>query len=133
MKVRFLKHWLAMSEDERKALIKDQKQYQQACDDVQAIYASNSDPEKIALEILKQAGDKMESAGEYIKMRMKVLPIAGEKYEELAVAALERDSERDNKVEVAANLMRRLLKSGGQATAFKAKAKEIFKYAKCFE
>jgi hypothetical protein len=55
----------------------------------------------------------MESAGEYIKMRMKVLPKDGEKYEELAVAALEKDGERDNKVEVAANLLRRLVKSGG--------------------
>ena len=122
-----------MNEDQRKALIKDQKQYQQACDDVQAIYAGNHDLEKIAQELLKEAGTKIESAAEYIKMRMKVLPKDGEKYEELAVAALEKDSERDNKVEVAANLLRRLVKSGAQAAAFKAKAIEIFKYAKYFE
>ena len=74
----------------------------------------------------------MEHANEYIKLRMKVAK-AGDKFEELALKALEADPHRASKEKVAENLLKRLIKSGSEAKAFKAKAKEYFKYATAFE
>jgi hypothetical protein len=76
--------------------------------------------EKIAEEF--KASIHLESANEYIKFRMKVLKKDGEKLEDVAVQALAGDSDRANKVGVAENLLRRVIKSGSNGDAFKAKA-----------
>jgi hypothetical protein len=49
-----------------------------------------------------------------------------DKFDEIAIKALEADSQRGNKVRAVENLLKRLLKSGSDGKAFKAKAKEHF-------
>ena len=54
------------------------------------------------------------------------------KFEEIAIAALENDSNKGEKVKKAENLLRRVVKSGADGAAFKAKAKGFYKYATAF-
>jgi len=49
------------------------------------------------------------------------------------VKALVNDESRIEKIPVAENLLRRIIKSGGSGEQFKAKAHEYFKLAKAFE
>jgi hypothetical protein len=66
---------------------------------------------------------------------MKVVANAAEsaaKFQEIAVAALENDANKAEKVKKAENLMRRVVKSGSDGAAFKAKAREVYKYATAF-
>ena len=49
-----------------------------------------------------------------------------DKFDEIAIKALEADSQRGNKVRAVENLLKRLVKSGSDGKAFKAKAKEHF-------
>ena len=86
--------------------------------------------EKVATDFKASSALKhLESANEYIKLRMKVLSGVGEKFEDYAIQALAEDSERLNKVQVAENLYRRVVKSGSTGEAFKAKAKQIFPHS----
>jgi len=73
----------------------------------------------------------LKHANEYIKMRMKVIKGEGmiEKAEKVALQAMEKEGQSVNEAE---NLYRRLIKSGNDGKAFKAKAKEIYKYSTVF-
>ena len=86
-------------------------------------------------EQLKQHANEMEHVHEYIKTRTNLLGESGQaaKYEEAALNALNNDQKRNFKVEVAANTLRRLVKAGASGDQYKAKARELFKYAKYFE
>ena len=77
----------------------------------------------------------MEHVHEYIKTKTNLLGESGQaaKYEEAALNALNNDQKRNFKVEVAANTLRRLVKAGASGEQYKAKARELFKYAKYFE
>ena len=52
-----------------------------------------------------------------------------EKAEKVALQAMEKEGQSVNEAE---NLYRRLIKSGNDGKAFKAKAKEIYKYSTVF-
>ena len=79
----------------------------------------------MADEAAAQATKTVEHANEYIKLRMKIVKGA-DKFEEIAIKALEADSQRGNKVRAVENLLKRIVKSGSDGKAFKTKAKEIF-------
>lgn len=55
------------------------------------------------------------------------------KFETLAVSALTSDTNIQDKVHEASNTHRRLVKAGGSGTNFKAKGKDLFKYATYFQ
>ena len=74
----------------------------------------------------------IEHANEYIKLKTKVL-MGVDKFEEIAIKALESDTNRANKIHQAENLLKRLVKSGSDGKAFKARAKQEFKFATAFE
>lgn len=57
---------------------------------------------------------------------------AGQKYEGLAIKALENDIQRADKAKAVENLYKRLIKAGSTGEAFKAKAKEYFPYSTTF-
>jgi len=81
------------------------------------------------------AKTSIENATEYIKLRMKFVPNPAEnaaKFQEIAVAALENDTKKGEKVKKAENLMRRVVKSGSDGAVFKEKAKAQYKYASAF-
>ena len=66
---------------------------------------------------------------------MKVVSNAAEngaKFQEIALAALENDANKGEKVKKAENLLRRIVKSGSDGESFKAKAKAEYKYATAF-
>ena len=95
------------------------------------------DLETEAVKDLKERATKsIEHASEYIKLRNKALPNPAEnagKYQEIAVSALENDDSRVDKVKAVENLLRRVIKSGSDGQAFKAKAKTHFKHASAFQ
>lgn len=78
-------------------------------------------------QMLKANSHSMEHVHEYIKLQ------ATGDNETIAIKALENDPLRNNKVHVAENTMRRLVKTGSKADGYKIKAREVFKYAKGFE
>jgi hypothetical protein len=49
------------------------------------------------------------------------------------LVALENDQSRNFKVYEAANTLRRLTKAGSGVDKYRVKAKELFKFAKCFD
>lgn len=49
-----------------------------------------------------------------------------DKFEEIALKALEADSQRAGKAKAVENLVKRVIKSGPDGKVIKAKAKEIF-------
>lgn len=53
--------------------------------------------------------------------------------ETIAIKALDNDPQRNHKVHVAENTMRRLVKTGSKGEGYTAKAREVLKYAKGFE
>ena len=57
---------------------------------------------------------------------------AADKFEELAIKALEADPKKGEKIKAIENLLSRLIKSGSDGKAFMAKAKEHFKFATAF-
>ena len=129
-----------MSEEDRKKAIPDERLYKVACQEVASLGCPTNKEglEKIAEQFLAQAkaSNDMRAVNEYIKLRMKVLPKESEtsaKFEEYAVAALAGDSNRNNKIPLAQNLYRRLVKSGAQGLVFKEKARQYFKYANTFQ
>ena len=134
-KVRFFKHLLSLSEEERKKAIPDERLYSVALSEVAALAGpTNAEGlEKLAEEFKAKVAKDMAGINEYIKLRMKVLPKGGEKYEDLAVAALSAETSPNAKIHVAENLYRRVLKTGAKGEAFKAKAKALFKYAATFQ
>lgn len=100
-KARFFLHWLEQSEEQRKAALKDERIYAETVKEVAALGcpAKKEEVDKVAQDFKNgQAGKHLESANEYIKLRMKILPKAGEKCEDLAIQALEEDAQRLNKV-----------------------------------
>ena len=71
---------------------------------------------------------------EYIKSATEIFGEKDiQKYETLALKALESDHDRNSKVYAVANTFRRLKKLGSTAVNYKAKAEELFKFAKVFE
>ena len=126
-KARVFSHWASLSDEERLAgFNKDAALYK----------ASTEQLLKIGLDKGAQVDDEASGAlsakhaNEYIKLRMKVLKGGLEKAEKVALQALEKEGQAVHDVE---NLLRRLIKSGSDAKAFKAKAKQIYKYASAFE
>ncbi len=135
-KTRFFLHWLKQTEEERKAALKDERVYTETVREVSALGCptKKEDLEKIAEEFKsKTATNQLEGANEYIKLRMKVLPKGGEKFEDIAITALANDAKKLNKASVCENLLRRIVKSGSSGEAFKGKAKTIFKLAPAFQ
>ena len=139
-KARFFTYWLTQTEEQRKALIKDDKAYAETVKEVQALGcpSNQGEVEKVAESFFERvkANKRMEDANEYIKLRMKQVPKASEnaaKFEEYAVLALTGDKDRLNKVQVAENLYRRVVKSGSSGASFKAKAKELYKLSALFQ
>ena len=88
--------------------------------------------DKVCEEARNAASTSMEHANEYIKLKMKVAK-GQDNFEEIAIKAFEADTQRGSKVKAAENLLKRLVKSGSEGKAFKAKAKEHFKYATAFQ
>lgn len=138
-KVNFFKYWLSQTDDQRKAAVKDDKAYAEAVKEVQALGCPEKveDLEKLAEQMLAQAkaNNNLESVNEYIKLRAKALPKPSEtsaKFEEYAVAALTGDALRQDHIDLAENLLRRLAKGGSVGGAFKAKGKEYFKNSVLF-
>ena len=134
-KARFFKHWLGLSEEDRKKAIPDEHLFKVALAEIASLGApTNADGlEKVADALKAKAAKDINSVNEYIKLRMKVLPKAGENYEDLAQTALTQESNPNKKVHAAENLYRRILKSGAKGENFKAKAKGLFKYAATFQ
>lgn len=100
-KARFFLHWLAQSEEQRKAALKDERIYAETVKEVAALGCptKKEEIEKVAQDFKNsQAAKRLESANEYIKLRMEVLQSAGEKFEDLAIQALAEDAQRLNKV-----------------------------------
>ena len=116
MKIRFFKHWLSLTEDQKLAAFKDERIYRVACLEVSAIGCPTSSEgiEKLAQEFLEQvrASKQMEQANEYIKLRMKVFEAKLDTAEAIAVESLANDEKRADKVHVTENLLRRVIKSG---------------------
>lgn len=54
-------------------------------------------------------------------------------FEEIALTALENDEKKNFKVYRAADTLKRLTKIGATTDRYRTKAKELFKYAKCFD
>ena len=136
-KVRFFKHWLSLTEEQRTKDFGDEKLYQVSLQELKSIGIPDKveDLEKLVSEALPQAKTTIENANEYIKLRMKVVSNAaenGSKFQEIALAALENDANKGEKVKKAENLLRRIVKSGSDGESFKAKAKAEYKYATAF-
>ena len=90
--------------------------------------------DQVSEEARAGATTSMEHANEYIKLKMKIVKGgAPDNYEEIALKALEADSQRGSKVRAAENLLKRLIKSGSDGKAFKAKSKDYFSYSTAFE
>jgi hypothetical protein len=134
-KARFFKHWLDLSEEQRKKAIPDERLYKSALSEIASLGApTNTDGlEKVAETLKAKAAKDITAVNEYIKLRMKIVPKAGEKYEDLALAALTQESSPNKKIYAAENLYRRVLKSGAKGESFKAKAKELFKFSETFQ
>ena len=127
-KVRFFKHWLSLSEEQRAKEFGDDRLYQASLLEIKAL-GLPSKIEEVEGTIVKQmkesAGKQIEHASEYIKLRNKVLPNAAEnagQYQEIAASAIAKDEKRADKVKAAENLLRRVIKSGSDGQAFKSKA-----------
>jgi FKBP-type peptidyl-prolyl cis-trans isomerase len=136
-KVRFFKHWLSLTEEQRAKEFGDERLYQVSLQELKSIGlpAKVEDVEKLVSDALPKAKTSIENANEYIKLRMKVVANAAEngaKFQEIAVAALENDTNKGEKVKKAENLLRRIVKSGSDGAAFKAMAKAQYKYATTF-
>ena len=119
-------HWATLTEEQKAAAVKDEK-----VEKVKAIGLEDG-LEKVTQEAAAVATKSIEHANEYIKLRMKIAK-AADKFEELAIKALEADTQKGEKVKAIENLLSRLVKSGSDGKAFKAKAKELFKFAPSFE
>ena len=119
-------HWAALTEEQKAAAVKDEK-----VEKLKTIGLEDG-LEKVAQEAAAVATKSIEHANEYIKLRMKIAK-AADKFEELAIKALEADTQKGEKVKAIENLLSRLVKSGSDGKAFKAKAKELFKFAPAFE
>ena len=98
-------HWATLSEEQKVAAVKDDK-----VEKLKAIGLEDG-LEKVALEAAAVAAKSIEHANEYIKLRMKIVK-AAEKFEELAIKALEADTQKGEKVKAIENLLSRLVKSG---------------------
>ena len=118
-------HWATLSEEQKVAAVKDEQ-----VEKLKAIGLEDG-VEKVAQEAAALATMSIEHAYEYIKLRMK-LAQAPDNFEELAIKALEADSQKGEKVKAVENLLTRLVKSGSDGQAYKAKAKELFKFASAF-
>jgi hypothetical protein len=75
----------------------------------------------------------MQHVHEYIKLKSKLMADTSPDFESIAIKALENDAHRNNKVQMAENTKRRLIKTGLSAEGYKKKAREVYKYAKGFE
>lgn len=132
--IRFFKHWVKLTDAERLVAFKDENLLKNALVEISLMGGPNVEKFEEAL-LEKVKGIKtMEQANEYIKLKMKgVIRAYAIEFEELAVKALANDESRIEKIPVAENLLRRVIKSGGSGGQFKAKAHEYFKLAKAFE
>jgi len=123
--LRFFKHWNSLTEEQRAKEFGDDRLYQSSIQELKAIGISDN-LDKLVEEALTKAKTSMEHATEYIKLRMKVVENSAEnasKFQDLAITALENDQKKADKVKTAENLYRRIVKSGSDGAAFKAKAK----------
>ncbi len=93
-KLRFLKHWDSLTEEQRFKEFKDERLYKVACQEVAAL-ASQGDAKKVADELLVRAQNSLEHVNEYIKLRMKVLNVSQSELaassEDLSVQVLGKD------------------------------------------
>lgn len=124
-KLRFFKHWNSLTEEQRAKEFGDDRLYQSSIQELKTIGISDN-LDKLVEEALTKAKTSMEHATEYIKLRMKVVANSAEnasKFQDLAITALENDPKKADKVKTAENLYRRIVKSGSDGAAFKAKAK----------
>jgi FKBP-type peptidyl-prolyl cis-trans isomerase len=136
-KVRFFKHWLSLTEEQLAKEFGDERLYQVSLQELKSIGlpAKVEDVEKLVSDALPKAKTSIENANEYIKLRMKVVANAAEngaKFQEIAIAALENDTNKGEKVKKAENLLRRIVKSGSDGASFKTMAKAQYKYATTF-
>ena len=104
-KARVVAHWATLSEEQKVAAVKDDK-----VEKLKAIGLEDG-LEKVAQEAAAVATKSIEHANEYVKLRMKIAK-AADKFEELAIKALEADIKKGEKVKAIENLLSRLVKSG---------------------
>ena len=84
-------------------------------------------------EFLGQNTSSIEHVHEYIKVLQSLLKEENSnKFEELAIKALENDKKRNWKVKGCENILRRLKKGEATGENFKGKAHEIFPKATAF-
>ena len=119
-KARIIAAWGSLPDDQKTTALKDEK--------VQKLKDSgffDTPIAKVAEEASSVAFISIEHANEYIKLMMKVVKGA-DKFEEIALKALEGDAMKGQKVKAAENLLKRLIKAGSDGKAFRTKAKEHF-------
>ena len=124
-KIRFFKHWFSMTEEQRAKEFGDDKLYQVSLQEIKGLGlpANVEDLEQMVAAAVAKTKTSIEHANEYIKLRMKVVTNPSEnaaKYQEIAIAALESDLNKGEKVKAVENLMRRVVKSGSDGALFKA-------------
>ena len=134
-KVCFLQHWLSLTEEQKVKYFGDDRLYQVSLQELKSLGLPPNFEDEDELATDAHAKTSIENATEFIKLRMKVVPNTAEnsaKFQEIAVAALENDVKKAEKVKKAENLMRRVVKSGSDGAVFKEKAKAQYKYASAF-
>jgi len=129
-KARLAVHWASLTAEQRTAATSAKDFPPEQFEKVKPVLEAKID--KVSEEARAAATTSMEHANEYIKLKMKIVK-GGDNFEEIAIKALEADPLRGSKVKAAENLLKRLIKSGSEGIAFKAKAKDHFKYATAFE
>ena len=137
-KVRFFKHWFSLTEEQRAKEFGDDRLYQASVQEVKTLGLPTKveEVEGAIKELKERAGKSIEHASEYIKLRNKVAASPAEnagQHQELAISALEKDERISEKVKAVENLLRRVVKSGSDGLAFKAKAQTIYKHATAFQ
>lgn len=129
-KIKFFRQWMTMTEADKKAAIKDEKLYNVTVDEVKKLGCPATLAEVDALEG-KMPKDTLESALEYIKLRATLFGDKDHsKFEKICVDALEADHHKNDKIQVAEKLHKKLVKLGSSGENFKAKAAQNFIYAK---
>ncbi len=114
-----------MTEEQRAKEFGDDKLYQVSLQEIKGLGlpANVEDLEQMVAAAVAKTKTSIEHANEYIKLRMKVVTNPSEnaaKYQEIAIAALESDLNKGEKVKAVENLMRRVVKSGSDGALFKA-------------
>ncbi len=100
-KVCFLQHWLSLTEEQIVKGFGDDRLYQVSLQELKSLGLPPNFEDEDELATDAHAKTSIENATEFIKLRMKVVPNTAEnaaKFQEIAVAALENDVKKAEKV-----------------------------------